>query len=308
MRALLRKELADHLNGTRFYLVFGLLLLTAAASLMTAVQALLESGVTSNEYLFLKLFTTSGSYVYSMATWIAFLGPLAGIVLGFDAVSNERNLGTLNRLAAQPIYRDSIIHAKFLAGAAALLIMNCALTLLYTGGGLVLLGVVPSVEEVLRIAIFALFSTVYMCLWLAVAIAFSVFCRHGATAAISCIAIWLFMSLFMNVVSGSIANLIYPLDGMEGLMNQMPNYKLELSLNRVSPYFLFTEAGTTILNPSVRSIGIVTMRSYSGAVSSHLSLGQSLLLVWPHLVVMAALVMAVFAAAYIHFMRQEIRA
>lgn len=299
--------MADHLNSNRFYLVFGLLMVAAAVSLASAANTLKESGVSSSEFLFLRLFTTSGSSVYSYATWIAFLGPLAGIVLGFDAVSNERSQGTLARLASQPIYRDSIINGKFLAGTAMLGMMLAALTLLFTAGGILLLGIAPSVEEVLRIAVFTVFSWVYLSLWLALSITLSVICRHGATAAIGAIAVWLFFSLFMSLVAGGIADLCYPLDGIEGFSNQMSNYQMELNLNRISPYYLFAEAGNTILNPSVRSIGIVTMSSYSGAVSSYLSFGQSLLLVWPHLVVMAALAMVAFAAAYISFMRQEIR-
>lgn len=299
--------MADHLNSNRFYLVFGLLMVAAAVSLASAANTLKESGVSSSEFLFLRLFTTSGSSVYSYATWIAFLGPLAGIVLGFDAVSNERSQGTLARLASQPIYRDSIINGKFLAGTAMLGMMLAALTLLFTAGGILLLGIAPSVEEVLRIAVFTVFSWVYLSLWLALSITLSVICRHGATAAIGAIAVWLFFSLFMSLVAGGIADLCYPLDGIEGFSNQMSNYQMELNLNRISPYYLFAEAGNTILNPSVRSIGIVTMSSYAGAVSSYLSFGQSLLLVWPHLVVMAALAMVAFAAAYISFMRQEIR-
>lgn len=307
-QALFRKELADHLNGNRFYLIFGLLLVAAAVSLSGAAGSLRDSGTTSTEFLFLRLFTTSSSSIYSFATWLAFLGPLAGITLGFDAVCNERSQGTLNRLAAQPIYRDSIINAKFAAGATVLLLVTASLTLLFTGGGILLLGIAPSAEEVLRIIAFALLVWVYLSLWLAVAITFSVLCRHGATAALSSIAIWLFFSLFMSVVAGAVADLLYPMDGIEGFANQMSNYQLELNLNRISPYYLFAEAGNTILNPSVRSIGIVTMSSYSGAVSSYLSFGQSLLLVWPHLVVMVALAMLGFLAAYVSFLRQEIRA
>lgn len=305
--ALFRKEAADHLNGNRFYLIFGLLLVAAAVSLASAANALRESGATSKEFLFLRLFTTSSTSIYSFATWLAFLGPLAGIALGFDAISNERSQGTLNRLVAQPIYRDSVINGKFLAGTTMLLLLTAALMMLFTGGGILLLGIAPSGEEVLRIAAFAVFTWVYLSFWLAISITFSVLCRYGATAALSSIAVWLFFSLFMSVAAGGIADLLYPMDGIEGFANQMSNYQLELSLNRISPYYLFAEAGNTILNPSVRSIGIVTMESYSGAVSSYLSFGQSLLLVWPHLAVMAALAMVGFTAAYLSFMRQEIR-
>ena len=272
------------------------------------MSTLTSQGTDSTEFLFLKLFTTSSSSVYSFATFMAFLGPLAGIILGFDAVSNERALGTLNRLAAQPIYRDSIINAKFLAGTSVIAILVAAIGLYLCGAGLLLIGIPPSGEEVLRILAFLLLCVVYISVWLALSIIFSVVCRHAATAALACIAIWLFLSLFMSLVASGIANLIYPLDGIEGLFHMVDNYELDLALNRISPYYLFSEAATTILNPSVRSIGVVTMSSISGALASSLSFGQSLLLVWPHLVVMAGLAMAGFAAAYVSFMRQEIRA
>ena len=42
-------------------------------------------------------------------SFIALLGPIVGLALGFDAVNSERSNGTLNRLVSQPIYRDAII-------------------------------------------------------------------------------------------------------------------------------------------------------------------------------------------------------
>lgn len=308
LKALYRKELADHLNSKRFYLIFTLLFLTATASLAGAVSNLSGAVSESSEFIFLKLFTTGGSSIYSFATFVAFLGPLAGITLGFDAVNNERSQGTLNRLAAQPIYRDSIINAKFLAGASVIGMIVLTLGLYISGMGLLLIGIPPSVEEVLRITAFLLLAWVYICVWLALSVIFSVVCRHAATAALACISIWLFLSLFMSLVASGIAGMVYPLDGIEGFANMMSNYELNLALNRVSPYYLFSEAASTILNPNVRSIGVVTMASYDRAVASSLPFGESMLLIWPHLVVMAALAMAGFAAAYVSFMRQEIRA
>lgn len=305
--ALYRKELADHLNSKRFFLIFLLLAATASASLGGAVSTLSDS-TESTEFLFLALFTTGSSSIYSFATFLAFLGPLAGITLGFDAVGSERSQGTLNRLAAQPIYRDAIINAKFLAGAAVIALTVAFLGLYLCGAGMLLTGVVPSGEEIARITAFLILAVVYISFWLALSIIFSVVCRHAATAALAGISIWLFLSLFMSLVASGIADALFPLEGIEGFNNMLSNYELTLALNRISPYYLFSEAATTILNPGVRSIGVVTMSSYSGAVSSSLSFGQSLLLIWPHLVVMAALVIVGFAIAYINFMRQEIRA
>ena len=277
-------------------------------SLSGAIDGLPDVMSTSSDFLFLKLFTTGGSSSYSFAVFIAFLGPLVGIVMGFDAVSNEKSQGTLNRLASQPIYRDSIINAKFLAGATIICLIVFFLGGLMSGVGIVKAGVYPTTEQAMRVVMFLVYTAVYMCLWLAFSIFLSTVCRHTATAAIIALAIWLFLTLFMSLTATWIANAVYPTEGIQGYYNTYNNYSLNLTLNRISPYYLFSEVTSTILNPNVRSVGITTMAQYDGAVAGYLSFGQSMLLVWPHLVAMFALAAIAFAAAYISFMRREIRA
>ena len=236
------------------------------------------------------------------------MGPLAGIVMGFDCVNRERSLGTLNRLTSQPIYRDAIINGKFMAGFAAVFMMVFSLGILVSAIGLLAIGLPPSVEEVLRITAFLLFTVFYISFWLGLSILFSVLWRHAATAALAGISIWIFLSFFMSMVAGAVADLVYPTEGIEGMFHMMDNYNLQLGLNRISPYYLFGEAAATILNPNVRSIGVITNSQLSGAIAGYLPFGQSLLLVWPHLVCMVALTAVCFALSYIGFMRQEIRA
>lgn len=292
----------------RFLIIFGLLTVTSMASLNGAISNLQSATSESSGFVFLKLFTTSGSSIYSFLTFIGFLGPLAGITLGFDAVCSERSQGTLNRLAAQPIYRDAIINAKFLAGSAAIGVMVLSLGLMVTGIGIFRVGIHPGIEEIFRILTFLILSWVYISFWLGLAILFSVLTRHAATSAMAGIAIWLFFALFMSLVASGIANFFFPTNGIAGYSNLMHNYTLNLGLNRLSPFYLFNEAASTILDPNIRSVGIVTKSQLSGAIVGYLPFGQSLLLVWPHLVAMLALSMIVFAASYICFMRQEIRA
>ena len=66
----------------------------------------------NHDYLYLLLFTTSGSSIPSFLTFIALLGPFVGLSLGFDGIIGEKSERTLYRLTAQPIYRDSIINGK----------------------------------------------------------------------------------------------------------------------------------------------------------------------------------------------------
>ena len=316
MYILFRKELSDHLHSVRFQILFVMLAAVSFISLYGSIQTLGQAaqqtsdGQTAvSEYLFLLLFTTSGSSIYSFATFIGFLGPIIGIMLGFDAINEELAQGTLNRLAAQPIYRDTIINAKFLAGAAAVLITIFSIGGLMAGIGLITTGLIPTGEQVARFVIFLLMAVLYISMWMAVAEFFSVVCRHAATAALACIAIWLFLTMFQSLVASGIAGMIYPTAGYAGQMNVLKNYQLQTALCRISPYYLFSEITSIIMNPNVHSTNIVSiLQNQQGAIASYLTLGQSLLQIWPHIVVMIALTAAAFAAGYIAFMRKEIRA
>ena len=174
--------------------------------------------------------------------------------------------------------------------------------------GMAATGLVPDVEEVFRILIFLFFTVVYIAFWLAMSILFSVICRHSATSALASISVWIFFAIFMSLVANIVANAVYPVnDQYSAMINSLNNYTLNQNLNRISPYYLYSEAVSTIMNPSVRSVNVVTVSQLTGAISGYLSLEQSLLLVWPHLTGLAALMLIAFGGSYVGFMRQEIR-
>lgn len=306
--ALYHKELADHVHSARFYIVFSLLILTSAAAFAGALSGMQAAIQQSPDFIFLKLFTTSGNSIPSVASFLAYLAPLTGIVLGFDAISSERTQGTLNRLASQPIYRDTLIIAKFMAGFTVILVMSLAIGVMVAGLGLVTVGVVPGPEEIARALIYLIYTAVYMALWLALAIFFSVVCKHAATSALIAISIWIYMTLFHSMVSGIIGNLVFPVNGITGLDNLLNNYLLSLNLSRISPYYLYIEAISIILNPNMRALFVASQEAVSGAIAGYLSLDQSLLLIWPHLTAMLAAALTMFGISYVKFIRQEIRA
>lgn len=313
---LYRKELADHLGSLRFCLLYALFFLVCAAGLYGASKALSEASrnaqaaqMADQSFCFLKLFTTNGSGIYSFATFLNFLGPVFGIMLGFDAINNEQAQGTLNRLAAQPIYRDTIINAKFAAGASIIFLTVFSIGGILAGAGLLLTGIVPQPEEWIRLFVFLLMAVVYISVWLAVSMLFSVLSRHAATSALISVALWLFLTMFSSLVVNAIASVIYPAAKMQTDMDVIRQYRLSEGLNRVSPYYMFSEITSVLMDPNVRSLDIMSLLEYqNGAIVSYLSLGQSLLQIWPHLVAMIAESVLGFAASYIAFMKKEIRA
>jgi len=78
---------------------------------------------------------------------------------------------------------------------------------------------------------------------------------------------------------------------------------------RLSPGTLFTEAVLGLLNPETRTLGPMLPFQMRGAIpGAPLPLGQSLLLIWPQITGLIAGMIVVFAAAYVIFQREEVRA
>ncbi len=306
--ALFRKEMADHIASPRFWIILAIAIATTAAGIYAAVNGMADAIKDDNHFVFLKLYTISGSSIPSYSSFMGLIGPFIGLMLGFDAVNSEHNNGTLNRLLAQPIYRDSVIIGKFLAGTAMVSVLVLSTGVLIGTVGFLTIGLAPTGEELARVAIFLFFTIVYICFWLALAILFSVLCRHAASSALISIALWIVFAIFWTLIASAIANGRYPITNeYEQMVNQLSNYNLQQSIDRISPYYLFSEAASTILNPAVRALNAVTMSQLVGALNGFLPLSQSLLLVWPDLLALAALTLTAFAISYIRFIRQEIR-
>ena len=305
---LYQKEMSDHIKGKRFLIILLLVIVTTAAGIYGAATGMRDALSQDSNFVFLKLFTTGGASVPSYVSFMALIGPFVGLMLGFDAINSERSNGTLNRLLAQPIYRDNVIIGKFLAGTALIAILVTASSVLTGAAGFLATGLLPTGEELARVLVYIIYSILYICFWLALAIMFSVFCRHSATSALASIAMWVIFAVFISLLSGFFANIIYPVSTeYQQSVNALKNYNAQLNINRISPYYLYTEAVSTILNPSVRAVNAVTMSQMVGAISGYLPFSQSLMLVWPDLFGLAAMTLIVFTISYVCFMRQEVR-
>jgi ABC-2 type transport system permease protein len=305
-----RKEFSDHLSGLRFGILLILIAVAAVAAVYAAGTAIREavSSTTSIDFPFLRLFTVSGQSLPSFVTFVSFLAPLLGIALGFDALNSERSQGTLSRLMSQPIHRDAVLHGKFLAGLGVVTLALTALVAIVGGVGLFLLGVPPSVEEVGRLLVFIVITSLYVGLWLALAQLFSVLFRQAATSALASIAVWLFFTIFAGLLVGLLANAVVPLGTEPTVEQQLRHEQLVTNLDRVSPTTLYSEATSALLDPNVRSLGVLVQEQVDRALATPLGFGQSVLLVWPQIVSLLAVVLLCFAVSYILFMREEIRA
>jgi len=304
--AVVAKEMADHLTSVRMLVLEVLTLLTAVGTVYVAAQNLRNSG--QERFLFLSLFTTSQDPVPAFVGFLGFLVPLIAIAMAFDAVNGEFNQRTIARVLAQPVYRDALLLGKFLAGLFTLTLVLTAIWLLTIGLGILVLGVPPSGEEVARGLIFLLATVAYGGIWMALALLFSIVFRQPATAALASIAVWLFFTIFWSIIAELLAQSLYPIR-TGSLEEQIGQIQLEMTLTRISPNTLYTEVILAMLNPAVRSLGLILPIQLHGAIlGAPLPLSQSVMLIWPHITGLFAATILLFALGYVLFQRQEIRA
>ena len=313
---LFRKELEDHFSSVRFLLISALIVMVGVIIASMVGMGIQEEskGMAKPTLLFLWLFTSTGK-LFSFVQFIGFFGPLIGIFLGFDSINRERVSRTLSKLASQPIYRDSIINAKYLAGVTTIAVVLIGIVLIISGLGIRLIGVVPGSEEVLRLAIYLITSILYISFWLGISILFSVVFRSTATSALASLAIWIFFSFFVGLGAGFMADAVAPIS--QSGSNVDPNVlikheEVQRTVSFLSPMNLYNEATTTVLDPTRKTTrGVVFVgpleRLSLSRFQTPLPVLQSLMIVAPYLISIIAITFLCFGVCYLAFMRQEIR-
>jgi ABC-2 type transport system permease protein len=293
MLAIIRKELADYINSMRFLVLFIVMLGLSAFALSSAYQGIRGAG--TEGFIFLRLFTMEPNtiqgefafyFIYTYFLPLIFI-PLVGIMLGFDAISRERTSGTLSRIISQPVYRDSVINGKFIASIIILTIMLATSILLIGGYGLRMIGVPPSGEEIIRLFIFLINMLIFGTFWIGLSMLFSVIFRNMASSIISSLVIWLLLSFGIYFIAKSMSD--------TNVLNYSPNW-------------IFGQASSVVLYPSIRTLGTLSSDQIAYMLPNPLSLGQSIMVIWPYIVGMISLSAVCFAISYVVFMKQEIRA
>ncbi|MEK6720008.1 MAG: ABC transporter permease subunit [Chloroflexota bacterium] len=314
------KEFADHLLSVRFYILLIILGLAAGVPLFLAAEQIrsLASQVSGAQAVFLALFVIGPQDVsifnlnVTVQSFVALAAPLLGIAFAFDAVNGERAEGTLPRLVSQPIHRDDIINGKFTAALAVIALVLVAVVAIIAGVGLLRLGIVPEWSEVVRLVLWLGVTVVYVSLWLAFGLLLSVVVRRAATSALVGFGVWMLIAMFGQFIANLLLAFIAPLSAGLTADQAIATLQLRAFILRLLPTTLYNEASVVLLNPSLtQSSSPATIGQAIQAqqqIPTLLSLDQSLLLVWPQVVVLLALTVLCFAAAYVRFMREEVRA
>jgi len=312
---LCRKELADHLGSKRYIILFALILILSTLSAYQGAEYIKNNPQAG----FMAIFS-GAQFGFSFTSLMVFFGPIIGLSLGFDAINKERTSGSLSVLLSQPIYRDSVINGKFLAGISALSLLTVTTVGIMCGIAMPILGFGPDLEDVSRIILFTLLTILYLAFWLALGLLYSTVTKKTSTSILMSVATWLFFSIVIAIIAALAANLLIPITVPRDASGrnitrilQSPEFRellqrrfsIQMNIQRVSPAYLYNEAAVSILGVSQGGLGFIRPRG--GSPFRSLGLIERLTASWPQITAIAVGLVICFAASYILFLRLEIR-
>lgn len=336
-----KKELGDQLGSKRYILLFGLVIVLSTLSAYQGATFIRDNSNAS----FMSIFTGSEAG-FSFVTLMVYFGPIIGLALGFDAINKERSSGSLSVLLSQPLFRDSILNGKFLAGVAALALLASSTVGIMVGVAIPLLGFGPGLADVSRIGFFVLFTILYLAFWLALSLLFSTAIKKTTSSILAAISTWLFFAFIVAIVASLVATAAVPVSTPTGFQaitfsgnqtftpgggfngfggnvtigvprqNETSVFQqqtqsrdsMESAIQSISPSYLFNEASSTILGTTSSSNSLGFLTTASGTPFRSFGTTQSIYSCWPQVTAIAVSLVVCFVAAYMLFLRREIRA
>ena len=308
-----QKELRDQFGSKRFMILFGLVLLLSSLAAYQGVDFIRDNENAGFVYIF------SGTQMsFSFIQTMVYFGPLLGLALGFDAINKERANGTLSILLGQPIFRDSVINGKFLAGAVALTTLVVGTVGIMSGLAIPMLGFGPTLTEASKIVVLTLLTIVYLVFWMCLGILYSVLTKRTSTSIMASIATWLIFSIVITILASVVAGFLVPLPGGEfrvqiegGRMQVAPEFieamqrrsAVMTTIQKLSPTNLYEDAASDILGVFggfMRGMGFQQFQRT-------LSLNEALAANWANIAAIVVGLVICFAGSYMMFLRSEIR-
>jgi len=165
------------------------------------------------------LFRTATQFDWTFI--IGLIVSLAAIIFGYDAVSGEKQTGTLRLISANPVPRAQVLWGKFL-GLAAVLGTILAVGFLLAVTAAVILGHIPlQGGDFLRIHIFFATSVLYALVFLALALLISSATHSANVSLILLLLLWVVLVVVIPGTGGIVAKSLRPTQSQSELEGKL---------------------------------------------------------------------------------------
>lgn len=206
-----KKEFSDHIRSRRFHLLLGILIVIAAVGMIAgvvqytrdiadynAVQTIAQSEDLTVAGDLAGMKPSILSVYYQMGILTASIGVVLGIAMGFDLVTREKENKTLKILLSHPIYRDEVINGKALGGLGAIA-LAMGIVLAVSIAIMSIFGLVPDLEETVRILISGAVSFLLMFTFFSLSLLMSTVSRDSGSALLYALIVMIVLSSFIPI-------------------------------------------------------------------------------------------------------------
>lgn len=228
----------------------------------------------------------------NLTEYVSIVGAILAVVLGYNALIQEKESGSLKLILSRPVYRDRLLTGKLLGNAA---VIGALLGLVFVFNLFLLVlvgGIWPTAGEVLRLLSFVGLAFFYMLIFLTLSMLLSIRMKSSATVFLVSLVVWMLVSFVIPQMAETMMANSTVVNSISGTANQIPqDTVVSQTINFLSPTWHLRNIGRQLLEVAP---GSLTMGA--GTLLGHW-LTTLLVLLAPSIVFMAA--------GYTIFLRDE---
>lgn len=339
-----KKEFFDSMQSRTFLLIFGIFLALMLASSVTGVsnyskqldqyQKMQVEYQDSEFFMYFPEPTLTSVVFQEMVTYIGVIGSIMAIILGYNAISGEKERGNLKLLLSYPLYREDVINGKFL-GKIGVLVLTLVITSILSVAVALTMGMNLTGSDLVAIVMFMGVSIVYLITFLGISIFFSAVSKNGASSMLNSFMFWIVSAMIITSFSGVVADAVVPIDettyygkisSTESVAVSFTNteeslesadgdqgdsifdkyqqrWKIQNMIESfVSPTQNYEQIASAVIGNDMSNIMISSVSSQSEKGMSEILLGKM-----SNIITMLVWAIVSLVATYLVFMRQDIR-
>lgn len=219
-----KKEFFDSFKSRTVLIIFGIFLALMIASSVSGVnnyskqldqyqkmQAENQGTEENSIFTYFPEPKLTAVVFQEMVTNIGLIGSILAIILGYNAVSGEKERGNLKLLLSYPLYREDVINGKFL-GKSGVLVLTLVITSVLSVSVALIMGMNLTASDLVAMVIFMGISIVYLITFLGISIFFSTISKNGTSSMLGSFMFWIVSAMIITSFSGAVADALVPID------------------------------------------------------------------------------------------------
>ena len=172
----------------------------------------------------------------NLTEYVSIVGAILAVVLGYNALIQEKEAGSLKLILSRPVYRDRLLTGKLVGNAA---VIGALLGLVFVFNLILLVlvgGIWPTAGEVLRLLSFVGLAFFYMLIFLTLSMLLSIRMKSSATVFLVSLVVWMLVSFVIPQMAEAMMANSTVINSISGTANQIPQDTVaSQAINFLSP-------------------------------------------------------------------------